>query len=64
MVIASPTLTTKAKSACCQLPPKVIELVQTGMELGDADDQVFGQTNSKQQMGAIGLLTHGVIDRQ
>ena len=45
------------------LPPKVSELVQQGMELGDADDIVFGKTNSKQAGGAIGLLTHDVIDR-
>jgi inosine/xanthosine triphosphatase len=58
MVVASPIYTAKAQSAVCQLPPKVIALVQQGMELGDADDIVFGQTNSKQQMGAMGLLTH------
>jgi inosine/xanthosine triphosphatase len=33
-----------------QLPPKIVELLQQGMELGDADDIVFGQTNSKQKM--------------
>jgi non-canonical (house-cleaning) NTP pyrophosphatase len=33
------------------------------MELGDADDVVFGRTNSKQENGAVGLLTENVIDR-
>ena len=33
------------------------------MELGDADDQVFGTHNSKQKGGAVGLLTHQLIDR-
>ncbi|MCB9809839.1 inosine/xanthosine triphosphatase [Candidatus Peribacteria bacterium] len=46
------------------LPPAVAELVERGVELGDADDQVFGHSNSKQQMGAVGILTQGQIDRQ
>jgi inosine/xanthosine triphosphatase len=46
-----------------QLPPKVAELVRGGMELGDADDVVFGRTNSKQNEGAVGILTHGQLTR-
>jgi non-canonical (house-cleaning) NTP pyrophosphatase len=34
------------------------------MELGEADDLVFGQINSKQQNGAIGILTNDLIDRE
>ena len=45
------------------LPDKVAELVREGMELGDADDRVFGNTNSKQKNGAVGLLTNDVITR-
>jgi len=45
------------------LPPKVAELIKRGKELGEADDIVFGHTNSKQKMGAIGLLTDSLIDR-
>jgi non-canonical (house-cleaning) NTP pyrophosphatase len=45
------------------LPPKVAELIAGGMELGPADDQVFGRTNSKQAGGAIGLLTDDVVTR-
>ena len=46
-----------------QLPPQVAELVRGGMELGQADDLVFGRSNSKQQEGSIGLLTHGKFTR-
>eukprot|EP00753_Platysulcus_tardus_P013267 PLAT3648.3.p1 GENE.PLAT3648.3~~PLAT3648.3.p1 ORF type:complete len:225 (-),score=92.62 PLAT3648.3:162-836(-) len=46
-----------------QLPPKVAELVEGGMELGDADDVVFGESGSKRKQGAVGLLTGGSIDR-
>ena len=45
------------------LPDKIAELVKGGMELGFADDQVFGKTNSKQDMGSVGLLTSGLINR-
>jgi non-canonical (house-cleaning) NTP pyrophosphatase len=45
------------------LPPRVAELVHQGKELGVADDIVFGRTNSKQENGAVGLLTENIIDR-
>jgi non-canonical (house-cleaning) NTP pyrophosphatase len=37
--------------------------IHRGRELGDADDIVFGKTNSKQENGAIGILTGDVVDR-
>ena len=46
-----------------QLPPQVAEMVRGGMELGEADDRVFGRVNSKQNEGAVGILTHGVLTR-
>lgn len=52
-----------AKTALFRLPGKVQELVETGLELGDADDIVFGETNSKQESGAVGLLTNNVVTR-
>ena len=45
------------------LPQKVAELVRAGRELGDADDAVFGRTNSKQNEGAVGILTHARLTR-
>jgi len=45
------------------LPEAVARLVRAGKELGDANDIVFGRENSKQQEGAIGLLTGKVMDR-
>jgi inosine/xanthosine triphosphatase len=53
----------KGRSATFFLPPKVAELIKQGKELGEADDIVFGRTNSKQANGAVGLLTHDVSDR-
>jgi len=37
--------------------------VRQGKELGEADDLVFAKENSKQDNGAVGLLTGNVIDR-
>lgn len=54
----------KARTAGFFLPPEVAELVHQGMELGHADDIVFKKQNSKQQNGAVGLLTRDVITRK
>ena len=54
----------KGRSGEFYVPEKVAALVRGGMELGTADDQVFGRTNSKQKNGAVGLLTDDAIDRK
>lgn len=53
----------KGRTGGFLLPEAVARLVRQGMELGDANDIVFGRENSKQQEGAIGLLTGKVMDR-
>jgi len=53
----------KGRTGTLFLPSKVAELIRQGKELGEADDIVFGKTNSKQANGAVGLLTHDVITR-
>ncbi len=53
----------QARTAAFQLPLRVAQLVSEGHELGAADDRVFGVINSKQEGGAIGLLTGQAIDR-
>jgi inosine/xanthosine triphosphatase len=53
----------KARSATFFLPPVVADLLRQGVELGEADDRVFGRVNSKQENGAVGILTENVIDR-
>ena len=53
----------KARSGSFYLPPGITALVREGKELGEADDIIFGQQNSKQKNGAIGLLTNNLIDR-
>jgi inosine/xanthosine triphosphatase len=63
VVIDNGKLIGKARSGSFYLPGKITELVKHGIELGEADDIVFGENNSKQKNGAIGLLTNNLIDR-
>ncbi len=63
VVILGDGLEGKAQTATFQLPPKIVELINQGMELGHADDMVFNRKNSKQGNGAVGILTSDVIDR-
>jgi inosine/xanthosine triphosphatase len=52
-----------ARTASFALPDRIKELVLGGLELGLADDRVFGNVNSKQKGGTVGQLSLGVIDR-
>lgn len=53
----------KAKTANFYIPKEVSKLVRGGMELGHADDEVFGKSNSKQSSGSVGILTKGLLNR-
>lgn len=53
----------KGRTGAFFLPPKIVELIKQGKELGEADDIIFGRTNSKQENGAVGILTGNVVDR-
>ena len=53
----------RGRTGTFYLPPAVTDLIRQGKELGEADDIVFGRNNSKQENGAVGLLTGDVIDR-
>lgn len=56
--------TGKARTASFYQPEEVAKLVRGGMELGHADDAVFGTSNSKQHSGSVGLLTGDVLTRE
>ncbi|PIS15796.1 inositol monophosphatase, partial [Candidatus Roizmanbacteria bacterium CG09_land_8_20_14_0_10_41_9] len=64
VVIIGKKKTGKGRTASFFLPDKIVQLIHSGKELGEADDIVFGKTNSKQEMGAIGLLTDNRITRK
>ena len=63
IVIKSNDTAGKARTGTFFLPKKVVELIDSGKELGDAGNIVFEQTNLKQKGGSVGLLTDNVIDR-
>jgi inosine/xanthosine triphosphatase len=63
IVVLSENKQGSARTAQFRLPWEVQRLVEAGLELGEADDRVFGRTNSKQKSGAIGLLTSDVVTR-
>ncbi|MCA9152848.1 MAG: DUF84 family protein, partial [Planctomycetales bacterium] len=63
IVIRIGAATGQARSATFPIPAELAQLVRAGIELGYACDQLFGQTNTKQRGGAIGLLTRGLVSR-
>ena len=64
IAVSNGTKQSFARTGSFELPPQVAQLIYKGMELGDADDQVFKQQNSKQQNGAVGLLTGNILTRE
>ena len=61
--IKSKNKTGKARTATFFLPEKISELIDQGIELGEADDIVFGLKDSKKKNGAVGILTNNITDR-
>jgi inosine/xanthosine triphosphatase len=52
-----------ARTASFILPPQVSNLVKGGLELGEADDKVFGRQGGKGLDGTVGKLTNGILNR-
>jgi len=63
IVIRSKELRGIARSATFRLPDAVSDLIKKGVELGVADDMVFGREDSKRTNGAVGLLTNDRVTR-
>lgn len=53
----------KAKGASIILPAEMRRLIKSGLEMGLADDKIFGRVNSKQKAGTFGLLTKNATNR-
>lgn len=51
-------------SLAMALPTRVATLVRDGVELGLAMDRVTGGHDTKRGVGAVGILTAGLVDRQ
>ena len=63
VVALSKTQIGRGRSASYELPKAICDLIRQGMELGDADDLVFGVFGSKRDSGGVGLLTDGRVTR-
>jgi len=63
VVIKSKNKISKSRTSSFFLPKKIIELIDQGKELGEADDIVFNRVNSKQSNGAVGILTNDIVTR-
>lgn len=63
VVVMHGTTLGRAQTGVFYLPDEVAQLILTGVELGAADDVIFGRSNSKQQNGSIGLLTDDALTR-
>ena len=63
LVVKSTAQTGKSRTGTFALPPKAVQLIREGYELGHADDILFQKENSKQSSGSVGILTHKLVDR-
>jgi inosine/xanthosine triphosphatase len=52
-----------ARTVSIPLPEEVMTVINSGVELGQAIDQVFHKENSKQHEGAMGILSFGHVSR-
>ncbi|KAF4706226.1 hypothetical protein FOZ62_014616, partial [Perkinsus olseni] len=54
----------EARTATFQVPPAVQKLMEVeGLELGHADDKIFGRVESGRSEGTVGILTAGRLCR-
>jgi inosine/xanthosine triphosphatase len=63
VVVQSPHQIGRSRTGTFYLPPQVAYWLRQGKELGEADDLVFNRSNSKQENGAVGLLTSDALNR-
>lgn len=52
-----------ARSATFALPSALSDGMRGGAELGDVLDEAYGLTRAKDDQGAVGVLTRGLLDR-
>ena len=63
-VVASDGRVGVGGSLAIPLPARVAQLVREGVELGHAMDRVTSTHGTKHGVGAVGILTAGLVDRQ
>lgn len=63
VVVRGAEIRGESRTTTFRLPPEVVKLIDRGYELGHANDLIFNEENSKQQSGAVGLLTQNTLTR-
>ena len=63
VVINKHGLESKAATGTFKLPKQMAEDIRNGIEMGAAADKLHGTVNVKQDIGTVGLLTHGALNR-
>lgn len=53
----------ESRTATFTLPREIADLVRSGVELGEATDRVYGESDTKRGPGTVSPLTGGIIDR-
>ncbi len=53
----------RGSSISMSVPPKLLEIILSGIEMGHANDMVFKKKNSKHTNGHFGLMTDDAITR-
>jgi inosine/xanthosine triphosphatase len=63
IVVLTSSTRGEARTATFPIPELIARLIREGVELGHAMDRIFDRQDTKSRGGAIGILTHGIIDR-
>ena len=63
IVIRSDGQVGRARTSVFYLSEEASGLLRGGVELGEAEDRIWGRTGTKNDQGSVGLLTGGVVDR-
>ncbi len=63
-IVARDGTTSVGGSVAMPLPPRVAARLRQGWELGQAMDELTGLEDTTKKMGAVGILTNGLFDRE
>lgn len=64
VVVDAPGRSGVGGSLAMPLPASVAAMIRDGLELGHAMDRLTGGHDTKRGVGAVGILTNGLVDRQ
>lgn len=63
-IVTSDGFVSLAQSSRVLLPPAIAARVRAGAELGPLMDEILGERDTKQKLGAVGFLTRGLLTRE